>query len=95
MPTVVCAPHNYLYDKMLSNISEVKARGGEVIAIVSEGDDMAERVVDKVIHIPNCSELLQPFLTLVPMQLLAYGTAVALGRDPDQPRNLAKTVTVE
>ena len=56
---------------------------------------MAERVVDKVIHIPNCSELLQPFLTLVPMQLLAYGAAVALGRDPDQPRNLAKTVTVE
>jgi len=95
MPTVVCAPHNYLYEKMLSNISEVKARGSEVVAIVSEGDDMAERVVDHVIRIPNCSELLQPFLTLVPMQLLAYGAAVALGRDPDQPRNLAKTVTVE
>ena len=95
MPTVVCAPNNHLYEKMLSNISEVKARGGEVMAIVSDSDDTLERIVDQVIRIPDCSEFLQPFLTLVPLQLLAYTTALELGRDPDQPRNLAKTVTVE
>ena len=79
----------------MSNISEVKARGGEVMAIVSDSDDTLERIVDQVIRIPDCSEFLQPFLTLVPLQLLAYTTALELGRDPDQPRNLAKTVTVE
>jgi glucosamine--fructose-6-phosphate aminotransferase (isomerizing) len=95
MATVVCAPRNDLYPKMLSNISEVKARGGEVVAIVTEGDDTVERIADHVVRIPECPELLQPFLTLVPLQLLAYRTALALGRDPDKPRNLAKTVTVE
>ena len=63
--------------------------------IVSDSDDTLERIVDQVIRIPDCSEFLQPFLTLVPLQLLAYTTALELGRDPDQPRNLAKTVTVE
>ncbi|NQW21103.1 MAG: glutamine--fructose-6-phosphate transaminase (isomerizing) [Chloroflexi bacterium] len=95
MATVVSAPQNDLYEKMLSNISEVKARGGEVAAIATEGDVMIERVADHVIYVPKCHELLQPFMTLIPMQLLAYRTALALGRDPDKPRNLAKTVTVE
>tara|TARA_Y100001934_G_scaffold282629_1_gene397295 strand:+ start:19207 stop:21060 length:1854 start_codon:yes stop_codon:yes gene_type:complete len=95
MATVVAAPQNSLYEKMLSNISEVKARGGEVAAIVTEGDTTIERVADHVIFVPECPELLQPFVTLVPMQILAYQTALNLGRDPDKPRNLAKTVTVE
>ena len=95
MATIVCAPQNDLYPKMLSNISEVKARGGEVIAIVSENDETMERVADHVIRVPECPELLQPFVTLIPLQILAYRTALALDRDPDKPRNLAKTVTVE
>ncbi|MBT4944135.1 MAG: glutamine--fructose-6-phosphate transaminase (isomerizing) [Chloroflexi bacterium] len=95
MATIVCAPQNDLYPKMLSNISEVKARGGEVIAIVSENDETIERVADHVIRVPECPELLQPFVTLIPLQILAYRTALALDRDPDKPRNLAKTVTVE
>ncbi len=95
MATVVGIPQNDLYEKMLSNISEVKARGGEVAAIATEGDNTIGRVADHVIYVPKCPELLQPFATLVPMQILAYRTALALGRDPDKPRNLAKTVTVE
>ncbi|MCH7984007.1 MAG: glutamine--fructose-6-phosphate transaminase (isomerizing) [Chloroflexi bacterium] len=95
MATVVCAPKNDLYEKMLSNISEVKARGSEVAAIATEGDDTVGRLADHVIHVPDCPGLLQPFLTVVPLQMLAYRTALVLGRDPDKPRNLAKTVTVE
>ena len=95
MATIVCAPQNDLYAKMLSNISEVKARGGEVIAIISENDETMERVADHVIRVPECPELLQPFVTLIPLQILAYRAALALDRDPDKPRNLAKTVTVE
>ncbi|MCI0774206.1 MAG: glutamine--fructose-6-phosphate transaminase (isomerizing) [Chloroflexi bacterium] len=95
MATVVCAPKNDLYEKMLSNISEVKARGSEVAAIATEGDDIVGRLADHVIHVPDCPGLLQPFLTVVPLQMLAYRTALVLGRDPDKPRNLAKTVTVE
>ncbi|MCH8229664.1 MAG: glutamine--fructose-6-phosphate transaminase (isomerizing) [Chloroflexi bacterium] len=95
MATIVCAPKNDLYEKMLSNISEVKARGGEVAAIATEGDDTVGRLADHVIHVPDCPGLLQPFLTVVPLQMLAYRTALVLGRDPDKPRNLAKTVTVE
>jgi glutamine---fructose-6-phosphate transaminase (isomerizing) len=95
MATIVCAPQNDLYEKMLSNISEVKARGGEVVAIATKGDETIGRIADHVVSIPESSELLQPFLTLVPLQILAYRTALALDRDPDKPRNLAKTVTVE
>ena len=95
MATVVSAPQNDLYEKMLSNISEVKARGGEVVAVATEGDETIKRVADHVIYVPECPELLQPFMTLIPMQLLSYRTALVLGRDPDKPRNLAKTVTVE
>jgi glucosamine--fructose-6-phosphate aminotransferase (isomerizing) len=95
MATVVCAPKNGLYEKILSNINEIKARGGEVAVIVTEGDDVVMRIADHVIQVPACPEILQPFMTLIPMQILAYRTALALGRDPDKPRNLAKTVTVE
>jgi len=95
MATIVCAPKNELHAKMLSNISEVKARGGEVTAIATEGDDSVGRLADRVIYVPDCPVLLQPFVTLVPLQILAYRAALALGRDPDKPRNLAKTVTVE
>jgi glucosamine--fructose-6-phosphate aminotransferase (isomerizing) len=95
MATIVCAPQNNLYPKMLSNISEVKARGGEVVAIVTEGDTTVGRIADHVVHVPDSPEILQPFMTLIPLQILAYRTALALGRDPDKPRNLAKTVTVE
>ena len=95
MATVVCAPKNDLYEKMLSNISEVKARGGEVAAIATEGDETVGRLADHVIHVPDCPVLLQPFLTVVPLQMLAYRTSLVLGHDPDKPRNLAKTVTVE
>jgi len=95
MATVVCAPQNALYEKMLSNISEVKARGGDVTAIATDGDNTIDRLADYVVRVPACPELLQPFITLVPLQILAYRTALALDRDPDKPRNLAKTVTVE
>jgi len=95
MATVVCAPQNGLNEKMVSNISEVKARGGEVLALATTGDTVIDRVADHVLYVPECPELLQPFATLIPLQMLAYHTALALGRDPDKPRNLAKTVTVE
>jgi glucosamine--fructose-6-phosphate aminotransferase (isomerizing) len=84
-----------LYDKTLSNIQEVKARDGIVVAIVTKGDDKAHRIADHVIEIPPSSELLTPILSIVPLQLLAYHIAVRRGCDVDQPRNLAKSVTVE
>jgi glucosamine--fructose-6-phosphate aminotransferase (isomerizing) len=84
-----------LYEKTVSNIQEVKAREGIVVAIVSEGDHEAAKMADHVIEIPVTRELLLPILEVVPMQLLAYHIAVRLGCDVDQPRNLAKSVTVE
>jgi glucosamine--fructose-6-phosphate aminotransferase (isomerizing) len=102
LPVVVLATHDsssaesrLLYDKTLSNIQEVKARDGIVLAIVTEGDDKVYKVADHVIEIPNSSELLTPILAIVPLQLLAYHIAVRRGCDVDQPRNLAKSVTVE
>jgi glucosamine--fructose-6-phosphate aminotransferase (isomerizing) len=102
LPVVVLATHDsssaescLLYDKTLSNIQEVKARDGIVLAIVTEGDDKVHRVADHVIEIPPSSELLTPILAIVPLQLLAYHIAVRRGCDVDQPRNLAKSVTVE
>ena len=95
MPTIALAPAGPLYEKMLSNVNEVKARGGEVIALVTEGDTAMSTVADEVLYLPEASELIMPMLTLLPLQMLAYRTAVALGHDPDKPRNLAKTVTVE
>jgi glucosamine--fructose-6-phosphate aminotransferase (isomerizing) len=84
-----------LYEKTLSNIQEVKAREGRVIAIVTEGDTEVRKVADEVVEIPAAPELLSPILEIVPLQLLAYHIAVRRGCDVDQPRNLAKSVTVE
>lgn len=95
MPVVVIATHNAMYEKVLSNIQEVKARKGKVIAIVSEGDDKISRIADEVIELPTTIECLEPLLATIPLQLLAYHIAVCKGKDVDQPRNLAKSVTVE
>jgi glucosamine--fructose-6-phosphate aminotransferase (isomerizing) len=95
MPTIALAPAGPLHEKMVSNLNEVKARGGQVIAIVTEGDEIVPEIVDEVIELPAAAEALSAIFSLVPMQLLAYYTAVALEQDPDKPRNLAKTVTVE
>ena len=96
MPVVVVATRNAMYEKVLSNIQEVKARKGKVIAIVSEGDDTISRIADEVIELPvTRHECLEPLLATIPLQLLAYHVAVCKGLDVDQPRNLAKSVTVE
>ncbi|MCH7607079.1 MAG: glutamine--fructose-6-phosphate transaminase (isomerizing) [Chloroflexi bacterium] len=94
-PVVALVLRDALYEKMLGNISEVKARGGVVIAIATAGDDSIEAQVDDVLWVPPCPPLLAPMLAAVPVQLFAYHTAVHLGNDVDQPRNLAKSVTVE
>jgi glucosamine--fructose-6-phosphate aminotransferase (isomerizing) len=102
LPVVVLAtrePNNedslVLYEKTLSNIQEVKAREGIVVAVVTQGDSQVHKMADHVIEIPPCGELLGPILEIVPLQLLAYHIAVRRGCDVDQPRNLAKSVTVE
>lgn len=95
MPVVVIATHNAMYEKVLSNIQEVKARKGKLIAIVTEGDETISRIADEVLEIPDTIECLEPLLTIIPLQLLAYHIAVCKGKDVDQPRNLAKSVTVE
>ena len=95
MPVVALASESSLYSKMASNIKEAKARDGVVIAIATEGDLELPSQVDEVLYIPRCTELLTPILAVVPLQLLAYHIAVRRGCDVDQPRNLAKSVTVE
>ena len=95
MPVVVIATQNAMYDKILSNIQEIKARRGRVIAIVTEGDEVISRLADDVIALPKIAEYLEPLITTIPLQLLAYHVAVCKGKDVDQPRNLAKSVTVE
>lgn len=95
MPVVFIATRDSSYEKVVSNIQEVKARKGRVIAIVSEGDTEVRKMVDFAIEIPNTHEVLQPLLTVIPLQLLSYYIAVLRGRNVDQPRNLAKSVTVE
>ena len=95
MPVVAVAPDGPLYSKMSSNIKEVKARDGVVIAVATEGNEELSLEADEVLYIPRCSDTLTPFLTVVPLQLLAYYIAVRRGCDVDQPRNLAKSVTVE
>ncbi len=95
MPTIALVPKDNLYEKMLSNINEAKARGGKVVAVATEGDKEIAAIADHVIYIPTASSLITPMLMAVPMQLLAYHIAVLRGCDVDQPRNLAKTVTVE
>jgi glucosamine--fructose-6-phosphate aminotransferase (isomerizing) len=95
MPVIFIAVRDPVYEKVLSNIQEVKARGGWVIAVANTGDREVARHVDEVIEIPETRQCLSPILTAVPLQLLAYHTAVIKGCDVDQPRNLAKSVTVE
>jgi len=95
MPTVAIAPMDEMYEKMLSNIQEIKSRKGPVIAIVSQGDEKVRELADEVIEIPHTLDYLNPILAVVPCQLLAYYSARFLGRDIDKPRNLAKSVTVE
>ena len=95
MPVVVGAPHCGTYEKVVSNIQEIKARKGRVIAVVTEGDELVSRIADYTIEIPATEECLTPLLTVIPLQLLAYHIAVIKGCDVDQPRNLAKSVTVE
>lgn len=95
MPVVVIATNNELHDKVLSNIQEIKARKARVIAIVSEGDESIKKMADASIEMPQTEECLEPLLSSIPLQMLAYYVAIAKGKDVDQPRNLAKSVTVE
>ena len=95
MPVVVIATQNGMYEKVLSNIQEIKARKGRVIAVVTEGDTVISKIADYCIELPETLECLDPLVTTVPLQLLAYHVAVCKGMDVDQPRNLAKSVTVE
>ena len=95
MPVVVIATQNGLYEKVLSNIQEIKARKGKVIALVTKGDKVISRIADYCIELPETLECLDPLIATVPLQLLAYHIAVCKGMDVDQPRNLAKSVTVE
>ena len=95
MPVVVIALKDPVYEKVMSNIAEVRTRNGQVIAIATEGDtEIAERV-NHVIYIPETHRLLSPLLSVIPLQLLAYHIALLRGCHVDQPRNLAKSVTVE
>ncbi len=95
MPVVFIATQGSQYDKAISNIEEVKARGGRILAVATEGDTRIDQYADFVFRVPHVAEPLQPMLTVVPLQLLAYHAAVLRGHDVDKPRNLAKSVTVE
>ncbi len=95
MPVVVIAPHDEMYKKVVSNIQEIKARKGKIIALVSKGDDTISKIADQVIEMPKTIECLEPLVASIPLQMLAYHVAVCKGKNVDQPRNLAKSVTVE
>lgn len=95
MPVVVIAPKDALFDKIISNVREIKARGGKVIAITTEDCHPLDEIADHIITVPKTIPMLMPIVTCIPLQLLAYHTAVLRGNDVDQPRNLAKSVTVE
>lgn len=95
LPTVFIAPSDEMHEKIISNIRQVKARGGSIIAIVTRGDKTIAEIADHVLEIPNVPECLSPIIAAIPLQLLAYHIAVMKGRDVDMPRNLAKSVTVE
>jgi glucosamine--fructose-6-phosphate aminotransferase (isomerizing) len=88
-------PPGFVYDKVMSNLEEIKARGGPVIAVTAAGDDRVAKLADDVIYVPQVEDFLQPLVTIIPLQLLAYHMAVLRGCDVDKPRNLAKSVTVE
>ena len=95
MPVVTIAVRDHLYEKVLSNIEEVRSRGGRVIAVATEGDDQIKQLAEHVLYVPEVPEELAPLVSVVPLQLLAYHAAVLRGCDVDKPRNLAKSVTVE
>ncbi len=95
MPVVTIATQDHVYDKMISQIEQVKARGGIVIGLVQEGDTLARSKADYVLEVPKAPPFLAPVLNVIPLQWLAYAIAVRRGADVDQPRNLAKSVTVE
>ena len=95
MPTIVIATNKINYDKIVSNIQEIKSRKGQIIAIVSKGDKEVKKIADYTIEVPDSIESITPFITVIPLQLLSYHIAVMLGKNVDQPRNLAKSVTVE
>jgi glucosamine--fructose-6-phosphate aminotransferase (isomerizing) len=95
MPVVVIATKNGQYEKVVSNIQEIKARNGKIIAVVNEGDETIREMADHVIEIPDTDEAFTPLITTIPLQLLSYHIAVMRGCNVDQPRNLAKSVTVE
>jgi glucosamine--fructose-6-phosphate aminotransferase (isomerizing) len=94
-PTIAICPSDSVYDKMVSNIEEIKARKGPVIAIATEGNEEIKKIADDVIYIPKTLEMLTPLLSVIPLHLFAYYFAKSLKRDIDKPRNLAKSVTVE
>ena len=95
MPVVAIATHNAMYEKVVSNIQEIKARKGRVIALVTRGDETISKIADEVIELPEVLECLEPLIATIPLQMLAYHIAVCKGKNVDQPRNLAKSVTVE
>ena len=95
MPSVIIAPMDHLYEKIVSNVRQVKARGGSIIAIVTEGDEIISKIADHVLEVPEMPECLTPIITSIPLQLLSYYIAINKGKDVDMPRNLAKSVTVE
>lgn len=95
MPSVIIAPKDHLYDKIVNNVQQVKARGGSIIAIVTEGDDLISEIADHVLEVPKVSECLTPIITSIPLQLISYYIAINKGKNVDMPRNLAKSVTVE
>jgi glucosamine--fructose-6-phosphate aminotransferase (isomerizing) len=95
MPTFVIATTDSIYEKTVSNIQEIKARGGKVIAIVTKGDKVVSSMADYCLEIPYVDECLSPVVACIPLQLFAYHIAINKGRNVDQPRNLAKSVTVE
>ena len=95
MPSVIVAPNDHLYEKIVSNVQQVKARGGNILAIVTEGDSEICKIADHVLEVPEMPECLTPIITSIPMQLLSYYIAINKGKNVDMPRNLAKSVTVE
>lgn len=95
MPSVIIAPKGHVYEKIVNNVQQVKARGGNILAIVTEGDTEISKLADHVIEVPEMHECLTPIITSIPLQLLSYYIAINKGKDVDMPRNLAKSVTVE
>lgn len=95
MPVLFVATHHQQYQKIISNMEEVKARGGRIIAVVTEGDEQVKEIADQIIEVPQTENFLAPLLSVIPLQLLAYHIAVKKGKNVDMPRNLAKSVTVE